>query len=285
MTSSSKTVSAFRKALVPHATVKAPWQFGVVAKVADPTFAPTVPYTPDAPAFTCDVYLNGTQALSNPPDPSYATTGLRYFPNYRPQVGDVVLVGHGTGGLTSDRWILGTPVGSMGPGGGLAFVGIGAGAPPNLPYQAGMFYVDPITPALYYCTESAVMNAGILETAAVWVEVTGTAPVDAAFSVPGTISGTVGVFGQYPVGKATASTTSTVVVTAGTADSGSDDMTVTFYRNGSSCGTLVLAHATTYATGTLTSAGFASAGDLLQVAITTYAGSTAANIGMFWRAY
>ena len=96
----SKTVAAIRKAVVPHPTVKAPWQWGVVA-----SFTTT-------PPLTCDVYINGTQNLNNP---AFLTRAIRYLESYVPTVNDVVLIGHGTGGLTSDRWIIGDLAGEKIP--------------------------------------------------------------------------------------------------------------------------------------------------------------------------
>lgn len=54
---------------------------------------------------TADIYLDGTQTLNNT---DYLTVGLRWLVSYTPAVGDVVIVARGTGGLRSDRLILGT---------------------------------------------------------------------------------------------------------------------------------------------------------------------------------
>ena len=54
---------------------------------------------------TCDVYLDGTQTLS---DTAYLTPGVRWLVSYTPTANDVVIVARGTGGLRSDRLILGT---------------------------------------------------------------------------------------------------------------------------------------------------------------------------------
>jgi hypothetical protein len=271
------TAKALRKALVPHAVVAAPFQWGVVA-----AFTST-------PPLTCDVHLNGTQNTIQGNKllgtDAALTRGIRYLASYSPAVGDLVFIAHTTGGLRSDRVILGPLAGkpTLAPGGITEITSTGGTVLVSNPF-------GPVVDVEVGGVSQVIAGQNIVVSPASGtgvVSISGGAgglAVDAAFSVPGTITTTVPVFGQYPVSKATASTTSTVIVTAGTADSGSDDMTVTFYRNGSSCGTLVLTHATTYATGTLTLAGFASVGDLLQVAITTYAGSTAANIGMFWRA-
>ena len=88
----SKTVAAIRKAVVPHPTVKAPWQWGVVDSFTT------------APPLTCNIYINGTQNLNNP---GFLTKNVRYLESFVPYKGAVVLIGHGTGGLVSDRVIIG----------------------------------------------------------------------------------------------------------------------------------------------------------------------------------
>lgn len=55
---------------------------------------------------TADLYLDGTQTLS---DTTYLTPGIRWLQSYTPTVNDVVMVARGTGGLQSDRLILGIP--------------------------------------------------------------------------------------------------------------------------------------------------------------------------------
>ena len=90
-----------RRQLNPSQTVQGPWQWGVIA-----AFSEVAP-------FTCDVYINGAQSAPFGTTRSL-TAGVRYLSSYIPVIGDVVLIGHGTGGLHSDRWILGSLVaGSM----------------------------------------------------------------------------------------------------------------------------------------------------------------------------
>ena len=55
---------------------------------------------------TCDLYLDGSQTLA---DTTYLTPGVRWLQSYTPTAGDVVFVARGTGGLQSDRLILGIP--------------------------------------------------------------------------------------------------------------------------------------------------------------------------------
>ncbi len=56
------------------------------------------------PPATVDVYLDGTQTLS---DTAYLTKGIRYLASYTPTVGDGVLVHRGSRRSSSDRVVLG----------------------------------------------------------------------------------------------------------------------------------------------------------------------------------
>lgn len=76
---------SLQRELVPKQYTQGPWQWGTVHAV-------------NASPATVDVYLDGSSSL---------TPGLRYLSSYVPSVGDVVFVARGTGGLNTDRVVLG----------------------------------------------------------------------------------------------------------------------------------------------------------------------------------
>jgi hypothetical protein len=90
--SSNPLVKALRQQLSPPQFVHGPWQWGVVHAVNA------------GPPPSVDLYLDGTQTLG---DTSYLTHAVRYVASYNPAVGDIVLVSRGTGGLRTDRVVLG----------------------------------------------------------------------------------------------------------------------------------------------------------------------------------
>lgn len=101
--------------------------------------------------------------------------------------------------------------------------------------------------------------------------------VDAAvFSQPGSVDPTVGVSGPFLVDTGFASTMSSVNVAVGTADGGGDDITITYYLNGTSFTTLILSSGSV-STFLLNPGTWPTCGDnttdYLQAAVTTYTGA------------
>ena len=127
---------ALRKELVPPQFTHGPYQWGVVENIN--TGPPSV-----------DLYLDGTQTLS---DTAYLTKGVRYLSDYRPTVGDVVLVARGTGGLKTDRVVIqrlavatdAFPAASV-------TIGTTAGPPTTGTWAAGQEWLD-TNDVLYVCT-------------------------------------------------------------------------------------------------------------------------------------
>ena len=104
---------------------------------------------------------------------------------------------------------------------------------------------------------------------------------DAVFSWPGVVATGGGPSGEYLPILGFAATMALVTLTVNTPDTGGDDITVTYLLNGSSFTTLTLASGQT-STFLYNPTSWPSVGDnttdVLQAEITTYAGSTAANL-------
>lgn len=108
------------------------------------------------------------------------------------------------------------------------------------------------------------------------------------FSLPGAASAT-GMSGPYTLPRDYAGYVYMVTAGLGTADSGGDDLTVTYYYNGSPFTTVTISAGDTLSILTPPSAGAwpieGTVSDIFQVAVTTYAGSTAADLTAMIKCY
>ena len=121
------------------------------------------------------------------------------------------------------------------------------------------------------------------------------AKIDARFNLNGTISGptTPSACGPYFVHATSTEGIIYLEAGLGTADSGSDPLTLTYYLNGAAdsfgaasvIGELIIPSGALLAATTVDVENFGTPGDQIQCAVTTYAGSTAAALVAHLRAF